>query len=579
MKMKNNKNQIIKHKKKLKELKIRLKNLDNKGFKPLDKIHLQIISLENKLKKTLIIDKFLNKKIISLYFVIFILFIYMVFGGMISNIFIEEKEQNIKISGVNPQKFSIPTVNIISPIDGVILSGQAMINGTAFDKEDIIQRVEIQIDKGSWDLAIGNTTWFYIWDTNFVINGNYTIFVRSYNGSIYSDIIKLSVQVFNPNSWIVDDEGDGDFMSIQDAIDNPDVETGDTIFVFGGTYFENVVIDKQLNFIGKDKEYEFGSDTGKPIIDGNAQDNVVLIKADNVKISGFIIQNSGTQYGTQYDELIMCNGIKLESNQNNIFNNIFQNNLEGLGIYSSNNNTISNNIFNINIDNGLGIDNSYYNRIYDNTFIYDGILVWEAYQNYIFNNTINGKPLIYLENKTNICIDGNAGQIILVNCDNITVRNNELSNTFMGIELWNTNNSFIFNNTINNPEEWYCIQMLYSNYNIFKDNEISNADIGLFFRRENKNNLVINNNFSDCNLEGIRLEKNNNDNLVYKNNFISNKVNAFDFGENNSWDSGSIGNFWSNHFYKKDWNNDGISDIPYYVPILNFDRFPLMRIE
>jgi len=51
------------------------------------------------------------------------------------------------------------------------------------------------------------------------------------------------------------------------------------------------------------------------------------------------------------------------------------------------------------------------------------------------NNTVNNKPLVYFEDKSDIVIQ-NAGQVILVNSSNITLEGFNLSNTSIGIELW-----------------------------------------------------------------------------------------------------------------------------------------------
>ena len=89
---------------------------------------------------------------------------------------------------------------------------------------------------------------------------------------------------------IVDDEGDGDFTFIQNAIDN--ATCGDIITVYSGMYNETVVIDKQLVLEGIDEEYENGGDTGNPVIDAQNAGTVVEIQANGVRITGFTIQDS-----------------------------------------------------------------------------------------------------------------------------------------------------------------------------------------------------------------------------------------------------------------------------------------------
>ena len=100
--------------------------------------------------------------------------------------------------------------------------------------------------------------------------------------------VNIVMNLTSMDTITVDDEGDGDYTSIQDAID--DANPGDTIKVYSGTYIENVVVDKQLAIMGIGEELGIGDDVDKPSIDGGSGD-VVHIYADSVNVSGFIIQN------------------------------------------------------------------------------------------------------------------------------------------------------------------------------------------------------------------------------------------------------------------------------------------------
>ena len=78
---------------------------------------------------------------------------------------------------------------------------------------------------------------------------------------------------------IVSNSPKGDYSSIQDAIDNSN--PGDTISVWNGTYFENIVINKRLNLIGNGSK--------NTTIDGRGSGDVVDIRANRVSINGFKI--------------------------------------------------------------------------------------------------------------------------------------------------------------------------------------------------------------------------------------------------------------------------------------------------
>jgi len=185
--------------------------------------------------------------------------------------------------------------------------------------------------------------------------------------------------VANPTSMgtiTVDDEKDGNYASIQEAIDN--ANPGDIIEVYSGIYVENVVVDKQLILKGVDAELGSGDDTGKPIIDGEEKDDVVYISADKVTLSGFKIQNSGNNF---WDS-----GIEIHSNDNNISDNTISSNEFGIVLWESSNNTVSSNNFISNDWVGIYFKASSFNVIAYNTFSYCGIFVEASYQNTVYNN-------------------------------------------------------------------------------------------------------------------------------------------------------------------------------------------------
>ena len=73
----------------------------------------------------------------------------------------------------------------------------------------------------------------------------------------------------------------------------------------------------------------------------------------------------------------------------------------------------------------------------------------DSYQNTVTDNYVNGKPLVYLEGESDIVIDDaeDVGQVVLVNCTNITIHDQDLSNTSAGVELWCTHHCLIISNS------------------------------------------------------------------------------------------------------------------------------------
>ncbi len=312
-----------------------------------------------------------------------------------------------------------------------------------------------------------------------------------------------------------------DYASIQQAVDS--ASDGDTIVVRDGTYYESITVSRQLT-IKSEKGPE------NCIVNGTGS-TVFTLKADGIRIEGFTITGGGE-------------GIFLEYSNNNSIsnNNISSNNWRGIYLYESNNNSISNNNISSNNDDGIYLKDSNDNTIESNEFINDGLFVRDSYRNEVRNNTVNGKPLVYLEGESDE-IFHKAGQVILINCLNITIMNSELTNTDVGIELWMSNKCSIYNNIIssnnwgiylcdsnnnsisnNNISSniWDGIYHDYSNKNSISNNIISlNNYAGISFWYSNKNNIS-NNNISSNNFEGIFLGGSN-ENSISKNNISSNK--------------------------------------------------------
>ena len=146
----------------------------------------------------------------------------------------------------------------------------------------------------------------------------------------------------------MDDDGGADFTKIQDAINAS--SSGDTIFVYSGTYNENVYINKTLDIIGQDKY--------TTIIDGGGNYETVHIFIESVNLSNFTIRN-GHEYGILLDN----------THYTNLENLIIVNNsVEGIYSRSSVNCQI---LYCLIQDNNYGIyfdHNSRYINIFNNTF-------------------------------------------------------------------------------------------------------------------------------------------------------------------------------------------------------------------
>jgi len=128
----------------------------------------------------------------------------------------------------------------------------------------------------------------------------------------------------NQNTLYVGGTGDGNYTSIQDAINN--ASDGDIVYVFSGSYYGNIRVNKSITLAGQDKN--------TTIIDGCA-----IISAGGVKINGFTINNPHDA-GVPID-----NGIEIWSNYSIVTNNIISNNNNGIYIPGFSNNLLYHNNF------------------------------------------------------------------------------------------------------------------------------------------------------------------------------------------------------------------------------------------
>jgi len=112
----------------------------------------------------------------------------------------------------------------------------------------------------------------------------------------------------------------------------------------------------------------------------------------------------------------------------------------GIKCCSTHNITIQDCIIRDNHNRGLlCTDFSSHIHIHNNEFIRDGIVLGggeaSCFVHDIANNMVNGKPLIYLQSASGITVSSSVGQLIIVNSENVTVINQQITDTDAAIEL------------------------------------------------------------------------------------------------------------------------------------------------
>jgi nitrous oxidase accessory protein NosD len=179
-------------------------------------------------------------------------------------------------------------------------------------------------------------------------------------------------------TWTVDDDGLADFHTIQEAINA--ASPGDTVHVYSGIYNEQVIVNKSVGLVGDETNKQVINTTGAspPVINGTC--STVRISANNVTVSGFVIQNFIDDWGIflnhSSNNIINGNIVKaltailVDGGSGNAIsdNKIVQLKegycvFDGLRLANSNDNVVTGNYFSGYCHNALTLDNSSNNYV------------------------------------------------------------------------------------------------------------------------------------------------------------------------------------------------------------------------
>jgi nitrous oxidase accessory protein len=264
----------------------------------------------------------------------------------------------------------------------------------------------------------------------------------------------------------------GGFSTISAAIAAADA--GDTVLVGPGKYRENLVIDKPIVLVGQ----------GSPQIIGHGKGDVILIRANDVELSGFSVSGSGNRM------MVSDAGIKIMGTRARVRDNTVQDNLfgiylrgasealvegntvrgrkevglgqrgAGIHLFDTQDNVIRNNRVSF-VRDGVYFDHADFNVVEDNEFsdLRYGVHYMYCKSNSFFRNvfrdSLGGVAVMYTEHvrfSDNQIINNRTGHnafgLLLKDCLDSVAERNVIVNNVNGIFLDNSHRNRFVNNLI-----------------------------------------------------------------------------------------------------------------------------------
>ncbi len=242
--------------------------------------------------------------------------------------------------------------------------------------------------------------------------------------------------------------GPGNYTKIQDAVD--DARSGYTIIVFNGTYYENVIVNKELNIVSK---------------------NATLIGHfdlySNSVLDGFIINGENYSVRCRHPE------VEIRNNKMSAYYGLILDNASNTRVYGNSFKCMY----------AVFIEKSPSCIVYKNTFSNNWYGVWVEYSNFL---TI----------KDNNFSSNRWYTVWLDRCDNSTIENNSFYKNWYSIFLYHTDDCIVKRNNIIHNE--HGPQIVASSRNILKNNNIFfNEHYGVYTGNMSKKNQIVSNNIVD----------------------------------------------------------------------------------
>jgi parallel beta-helix repeat protein len=323
----------------------------------------------------------------------------------------------------------------------------------------------------------------------------------------------------NGTVYYVDDDGavtgngskEDPFKTISEALD--EVENGDTIRVFNGTYIEQLEVVRSITIIGN------GSDNTSII--GDRNNRIIRLNGGDIHLEGFFISNGTTAILVSSNKNIITRnfiagryvGISISSrDENMIHNNTFEGGTRAnIEVLSGGRNRIRDNEIHAMGESGISVQNCIGTVLRNNSFEADtmkygddisgGIHVTKSFETTVQRNTmgsggiqldgtqldhwvsndidstnlLDGKPVICRKNMSNPSIPDDAGAVIIANCTDVLVEDQNMKNGASGVILSFCENTIIENVTTSDMEKFGV--MIFDSDNVLIRNLTANNSL------------------------------------------------------------------------------------------------------
>ncbi|HLW19621.1 MAG TPA: nitrous oxide reductase family maturation protein NosD [Cyclobacteriaceae bacterium] len=327
----------------------------------------------------------------------------------------------------------------------------------------------------------------------------------------------------------------------------------DTLYVHEGLYLESKIeIHKPLSLIG----------VNNPIIDSEDGDEIFVVFADDVQISGFTLKNIGVSY-IEDRAAIKLNEIKRAIIEDNRLVNAF------FGIYIKNSTDciIRNNVIK--------------GEATDEVRAGNAIHAWKSNRLEIYDNEVtHHRDGIYLEFVNGSQIKGNLSQnnmrygLHFMFSNYNSYENNAFEKNGAGVAVMFSKHIEMINNVF--TENWggsaYGVLLKEISDGLLLNNTFVRNTIGVY--AEGANRIVMENNDFISNGKAMDIKGNCMDNKIIANNFIGNTFEVLTNSRSNL--NHFEGNYWG-QYKGYDLDKDGIGDVP-HRPVNLFalvtDRIP-----